>query len=108
MKRPTPTRIKHAAVSGDIRPGCEAPKTPGVCPINQYSIPKSQLRRYSLIVSALTVMTITAIAAVQIRIRFGSGFRDKSEKATPQSNIAVATFGLIGSAPGIIDLRAST
>jgi hypothetical protein len=54
------------------------------------------------------MITVVAIAAVQVRVSFVNVFRDKSDKATPQSNIAVAMFGFIGAAPGIIDLSAST
>jgi hypothetical protein len=45
---------------------------------------------------------------VQIRIGFVNVFRDKSDNAAPQRNMPVATFGLIGSAPGIILFSNST
>jgi hypothetical protein len=43
-----------------------------------------------------------------MRIGLVNLFRDKIDKAAPQSNSPVAMFGFIGSAPGIIDLSAST
>jgi hypothetical protein len=43
-----------------------------------------------------------------MRIGLVNVFRDKSDKAAPQSNIAAAMFGFIGFAPGMIDLNAST
>ena len=76
--------------------------------MSQCSIPRSRSKIYSPIVSALRMITVVAIAAVQVRIGFVNVFRDKSDKAPPQSNIAVAMFGFIGSAPGMIDLSAST
>jgi hypothetical protein len=54
------------------------------------------------------MITVAAIAAEQMRIGFVNVFRDKSDKAAPQSKIAAAMFGFIGSAPGMIDLSAST
>jgi hypothetical protein len=54
------------------------------------------------------MITVAAIAAVPMRIGLVNGFRDKSDKAAPQSKIDTAMFGFIGSAPGMIDLSAST